>query len=66
MDRADALRLLEALLAAGMDTRTRRQMRGFRRKPWKLDWKAVNLLAPSYMREMKAGWLMPHGGAGLA
>jgi hypothetical protein len=31
-----------------------------------LDWKAVNLLAPSHTQEMKAGWLMSHGGAGLA
>ena len=65
MDRANTKRLLKALAAAGMDTRTPRANRGLRRKPWKLDWKAVDLSAPSHTQEMRAGWLMPRGRVGL-
>src|SRR5262249_15824182 len=40
-------------------------MRGSRRKPWKLDWRAANLSAPSHTQEVKAGWLTPRGEVGL-
>ena len=58
MDRADAMRLLQALADAGMDFRAPGQMRGLRRKPWELDWRAANLSAPSHTQEVRAGWLM--------
>jgi len=43
MDRANAIRLLKALTAGGMDTRAPRQIHGTRRKHCKLDWKATSL-----------------------
>jgi hypothetical protein len=63
MDRADAIRLLQALAAPGWTPARLRQMCGF--EAWKLDWKAVNLLARSPTQEMKAGWLTPAGGVGV-
>jgi hypothetical protein len=64
-DRTDAIRLLEALVAAGMNTRRPRANAWIEKKAWKLDWKAVNLLARSPTQEMKAGWLTPAGGVGV-
>ena len=65
MDRSDAIRLLKALVAAGMDTRAPKANAWIQKKAWKLDRKATNLPAPSHTQEMRAGWLMPSERVGL-
>ena len=59
MDRADAIRLLRALVAAGMDTRAPRANAWIEKKALEIGLEATNLSAPSHTQEMKAGWLMP-------
>jgi hypothetical protein len=48
MDRADAMRLLHALVDAGMDMRAPRANAWIEKKALEMDWKATNLSAPLY------------------
>jgi hypothetical protein len=66
MDRADAIRLLQALAAVGVDTRAPRPNVWIEKKALEIvDWKAANSSAPSHTQEVRAGWLMPLVGVGL-
>ena len=65
MDRADAMRLLQALADAGMDTRAPRTNAWIEKKAFEIGLEAANLSAPSHTQEVKAGWLTPRGEVGL-
>jgi hypothetical protein len=64
MDRLDTIRLLKALVAAGMDTCAPKANAWIQKKALEIGL-ATNLPAPSHMQEMTAGWLMPRGRVGL-
>jgi hypothetical protein len=65
MDRANAIRLLKALIAAGMDIRARRANTWIEKKALQIGLEGAQLSAPSHTQEMKAGWLTPREGIGL-
>ena len=55
MDRADAMRLLQALADAGMDTRAPRTNAWIEKKALEIGLEGGNLSAPSHTQEVKAG-----------
>jgi hypothetical protein len=65
MDRADAIRLLQALAAAGMDTRAPRANVWIEMKALEIGLEGGQFVSASHMQEVRAGWLTPLVGVGL-
>jgi len=55
MDRADAMRLLQALADAGMDTRAPRTNAWIEKKALDIGLEGGQLVSASHMQEVKAG-----------
>jgi hypothetical protein len=65
MDRADAIRLLGALVAAGMNTRSPKANAWIEKKACEIGLEGNQLSVRSHTQEMRAGWLTPREWVGL-
>ena len=65
MDRADAMRLLQALADAGMNTRAPRTNAWIEKKAFEIGLEGGQFVSALAYAEVKAGWLTPRGEVGF-